>query len=247
MSITPQLEAILDNTSAELRRGGIEVAWACWLDNGGYSTLTGQAENTVYSLQAELGADPVDSRYTVYAIAQVIPAWHMNAALVFLASMDDAGQLAEHDVRFNRQVDKRLSTVFLPVLYRALNTLDNAGGLRSQIIQSYAGTRMTFADFFPAMRYSWRLIIGGQLTGQQATIAVDFADLLTRILAWSVSPLGKSSNIHLLAMTDSPSQVRVPLRGVDGTAHIAYLRHSSALDEGLALVDAYLDGSVSSR
>lgn len=206
----------------------------------GFAAL-GIEETTVEHIEAYLGPSPGKPGYKSYAVAQTFLSRYPSLALTFLVELRDSDRsINPSPAKFGIEVDKKFSTVFLPIMHTALNSLDPSGRNRGLLVQSY-NSEMTLFDFVQASYYSTALLVRFKRDGQLALIAVDYYDRLTRLIAGALRSLGRIvPDIHLIPRTKTVSALQLPIP--DGAGGFRpFSGHSTALDEGFRLAFAYFD------
>lgn len=217
----------LETTKTELITAGLETDW--------YS-LNHQSK-TFYTIESKLGASRSHPMYSIYAIGQIFDLDYPNLVLVAVVVMDEkTGEPCRFEVEFTKEIDTNLSSIFLPIIYRAFNTLDPTGRNRGQVVQRYANARVLPEDFLNAARLTFKLLPYAKSVGQCGTIAYDFTDFLTRIIAGLITPLARRYNIHLFTPTKQISSQVILLRNRAAPDAKPYLlQNTTALDAALTV------------
>jgi hypothetical protein len=179
--------------------------------------------------------------YSTYAIAQNFPICFPNLSLTLVADlMDTDCQPHPEPAKLNVELDKKLSTIFLPALFTAFNDLDPLGQQHSILVQSYHSA-MTLSDLLLASKYTLQLLLRFKRDGQLAMIAVDYYDPLSTAIA-RVMQLGRrlfGGDIHLINRTNVVSAIKIPIAHPSGQLYVIE-SSSTALDQGFALARQYL-------
>lgn len=242
MVLHNDLIEILDRITKELNESNVPTEWYTIENYKGYSQVTGNADDTVYCIESNIGLNPKDPSLTTYAIAQVFWDKHPNLVLSGTISADVNGQPIG-DALYSTEIDKNFSEIFLPVIYRGFNSLDPTGQFNGQVVQRYTDTKVLLQDFIPAMLFTMRLMVCCGLTGQLATIAGDFNDFLTRIIAGIIGPFVKGEDIFLYPSTWKKSAILVPTRNRSDPKTPFTMESSTALDKCFSQAMKYLTTS----
>lgn len=239
MIINNDITRTIEKIKNHLLHCGLQTECYSIENYSGYSSITGNSTDTVYCIESCMGQSPRDPNLRVYAIAQIFWDKYPNLALVGTICLDSNGQ-PSGEAQYSQEVDKNFSEVFLPLVYRGFNSLDPTGGLSGQVVQRYTDTRVMLEDFIPAIFYTLRLLLARGLTGQLATIAGDFNDSLTRMIAGMIGPFVKGNDIHLYPTTSIKSEILIPTRNRSNPASPYTLESSTALDKAFTIALQYL-------
>jgi hypothetical protein len=208
----------------------------------GYASLTNGLPVDVFSVQSLLGTSANDPCYHTCAIAQTfLPAYPTLALTAVVDVHAKDGYPSTKQAKLTIEIDRKLSTLFLPTLFNAFNALDPTGQNRCVLVQSY-NSELSPLDLILASKYTLDLLQLFQRDGQLAMIAVDYYDYMTTSIAKLMS-LGKGllgKNIHLVRRTNVLSPLKIPLADPRGGYYLLD-NSSTALDQGFALALSYLD------
>lgn len=232
--IHTNLIQILERIKNEMQQAGVETSYYMLDDYKGYTAVTGNKSDTVYCIECHLTGN-------TYAIAQIFWEDFPNLILVSLVALEDSGEPVKNEATFTKNVDAKFSQIFLPLMYRAFNTLDPKDQLRSVVIQRYTHVRLLLEDFFPAIFYTFKLMVGASLTGQLATIAGGSNDILIRIIARMFKPFSKWANIHLISEQKQTSAISIAVQNRTNPMAAPFeITSSTALDECLLIAKQYV-------
>jgi hypothetical protein len=212
----------------------------------GFGPVTDGLPTNVFCIESLLGPAVDRPGYSTYAVAQNFPDCFPNLALTLVVDLKDAEkQPHPAPTRLNVDLDKKLSTIFLPALYTAFNDLDPAGQNHSILVQSY-NSEMTLSDLLLASKYTLDLLLRYKRDGQLAMIAVDYYDPLSTTIA-KFMQLGRrifGGDIHLISRTKVVSAIKIPIASPGGQPYLVE-SSSTALDQGFALARHYLTKNLS--
>jgi hypothetical protein len=200
----------------------------------GYFAFTG-ASTTVYCIESRLGASISRAGYSTYAFAQCFSPDYPSLVLTFVADLQDSDRQPCLPAHIDRRIDTPLSTIFLPVLFKAFNDLDPTGQGRGLIVQSYYSS-MSLGDLVHGSLYTLQLIARFKRDGQLAIIAVDFADPILLAMS-SIIRVGSwllGGDIYLYPRTATTSTIKMPVQDLQGEIFSIH-GSSTALDAGLML------------
>jgi hypothetical protein len=207
-----------------------------------YGSLTDNRPADVNCLEAYLGPSPSHPGYSSYAIVQTFLPRYPSIALTLLKELRDTDKAPHPEPsKFSIEVDKKFSTIFLPTVYSAFNSLDPSGQNRSLLVQSYL-SELTLSDFLQASGYTWKLLLRFKRDGQLAMIAVDYFDPLSTCIARVMGVTQKlfGGDIHLISRTPTSSDLKIPIRNPNGGYHLI-TDNSTALDKGFEIAISYLE------
>ncbi len=227
-----------------LNAKGIPSEWNVIPSFEGFNSVTRDRATDVYSVEAHLGPSPNHPGYSSYAVTQTFCPDYPNMALVFLTDLRDGDKKPRVEpATFNIEIDRKFSTIVLPLLFTGFNDLDPTRQRRGLLVQSY-NSDLTLGDLFLASLYTWKLVTTFKRDGQLALIAVDYYDPLIKAIA-AIVTLGQrifGGDIRHVPRTKELSSIKIPIRA-DGGYHLLD-RSSTALDRGFAIARSYLDGHI---
>jgi hypothetical protein len=228
--------------SRQLEDQGVSSEYYCIPAYEYYSLLTDNRPVDIHCLEAYLGPSPGKPGYSSYAVVQTFLPQHPAIALTLLTELRDADKQPSAEAsKFNIEIDKKFSMIFLPTVYSAFNELDPTGQNRSLLVQSYL-SEMTVSDFVQASVYTWKLLMRFKQDGQLALVAVDYYDPLSTFIA-RVMQLGQrlfGGDIHLISRTKFSSTLKIPIRNPNGGYYVI-ADNSTALDAGFRIAISYFE------
>ena len=226
-----------------LTQKGLSVQIFVNHDVSGYGTITKNQTDTVYSLYIEMGPG-INSTHKTVGLGQIFDENQPNLTMITMIDVDENGKVTDQPVLFNVHNDYIWSTCILPIMYTAFNVLDPERRFRGQVIQRYTGTRIVWRDFVPAIFYTLRLLIGRGMTGQCATIACDFDDPLTHIVANILKPISNNpkSKVTILSATKGLSPIKISVPNPHSpNAALQTIESTTALDTCFLIAQKYLN------
>lgn len=237
-----QRDAVFERLATRFNGLGLTSKWYTVPAFDGFASLGLKHPTDVYCLEAYLGPSPTRKGYSSYAVVQTFLSDYPSLGLTFLAELRDTDrQPSTEPAKFSIEVDKKFSTIFLPVLFTAFNELDPTGQQRGVLVQSY-NSEMTISDFIQASAYSGQIVSRYKQDGQLALIAVDYYDPLSTLIANVMKLTTRlfGGDVHLITRSKQRSSIKLPIANTEGGFHLI-ANNSTALDQGIALARAYFD------
>jgi hypothetical protein len=237
-----QRDQVVEQLKLRFGTMGLSAEWYVIPDFEGFAPVVGGQPIDVHCVEVYLGPSPTRPGYGSYAVVQTFLPDYPSLGITFLTELRDSDRLPSTEpAKFSIEVDKKFSTIFLPVLFTAFNELDPTGQQRGVLVQSY-NSELTLGDFVQASAYSGKLVSRYKQDGQLALIAVDYYDPLSTLIANVMKLTTRlfGGDVHLITRTKQSSDIKIPIRNTQGRHHFIG-NHSTALDEGIALARRYLD------
>lgn len=238
------LTDILNRASEQLARQRIASQVVVTENFDGYAPLTQTGKNTVHTLYIQMGESPRDKNCKLVTLVQIFDDARPNLSLVTMIEVDQDGMPTNKEALFNAEIDGTFSNIILPLIYTTLNHLDPSGGFQGQVVQRYTKTRVLLQDLIPAIFFTLRLLLARRATGQLATIACDYSDRLTRLIATLIKPITRnpSNRVFILPATETPSKIIIPVPDISDDMALPYrIESTDALDICFAKAIDYLD------
>lgn len=228
-------------TQSQLQEEGLDTNFYVIPDYDGYASVMEVPRTDVYTLESRIGRAYNRPGYSMYGVAQVFDARYPSNALILLINRRDADNapIAEPG-RYNPGVDRGFAYKFFPLMNTAFNRLDPSGQNKGVLIQTFTAS-LKLNNLPQIIDVSMQSIGGFKKAGQLASIAVDFDDRMMRMAASLLKPISSSRNLHYIPKVDHASSIQVPLQDPTQPEPFRLANFSTALDEGFAIAQQYLD------
>lgn len=238
--VDERIQTVMSQAATRLTQAGLSTETYVIPNSSAYAAITEVPEAPVYCLEARLGPTHNRPGYSSYGVAQIFHPRYPSMALILMISRRDSdGTLDDELPVYNPGIDKAFSSVFLPFMHSAFNSLDPTGRQKGILVQDYSA-HMTLPDLPQATLLSINIIRRFKKDGQLASIAVDFEDALQTLIARMLIPFKAIADLHHIPKTASASRIEIPLRSSSETPFIIE-NNSTALDQGIAIACGYLE------
>ncbi|MEO0596169.1 MAG: hypothetical protein AAF126_08685, partial [Chloroflexota bacterium] len=156
----------LDAIIKSLEANGLEAEWVRIESYDGLAPLGDAFAGEQYQVKVRLGESHIDG-YEAWGIVTVVsPETYPSLAHIQIVELSkDGQQIAPHLPIFTPEVDRNYAAVLLPLMHKALNSLDPSGKEKGLLIQSY-NNKMTLATMRNSSEYSRDLVLSFEEDGQ---------------------------------------------------------------------------------